>query len=109
MCDDDWRHLMNECAPWLILVTFKVLIPGKRIYIDDGLISIVATDIGTNFVVGVVENAGFLGSKKGCNLPGIDTGLPEISDQDVVDIKFAVEQGIKNWNICLLPPIHLIF
>ena len=76
-------------------MTFKVLILGKRIYIDDGLISIVATDIGKNFVVGVVENAGFLGSKKGCNLPGIDTGLPEISDQDVVDIKFLTNEVLR--------------
>jgi pyruvate kinase len=52
------------------------LVPGKRIFIDDGLISIVATEIGSNFVIGEVENAGFLGSKKGCNLPGTDIGLP---------------------------------
>lgn len=73
-----------------------MLSPGKRVYIDDGLISIVVTEIAANNVVGVVENAGYLGSRKGCNLPGIDIGLPEISEQDVEDIKFAVEQGTKN-------------
>ena len=67
---------------------------GKRIYIDDGQISIVTTEIGANYVIGEVENAGFLGSKKGCNLPGIDIGLPDISDEDIQDIKFAVEQGL---------------
>jgi pyruvate kinase len=69
------------------------LSPGKRIFIDDGLISIVATEIGHNSVVGEVENAGFLGSRKGCNLPDIDIGLPDVSEDDVADIKFAVEQG----------------
>jgi pyruvate kinase len=57
------------------------LVPGKRIFIDDGLISIVATEIGSNFVIGEVENAGFLGSKKGCNLPGTDIGLPGLKKQ----------------------------
>ena len=53
----------------------QVLTAGKRIFIDDGLISIVALEIGEDFVIGEVENGGSLGSRKGCNLPGTDTDL----------------------------------
>ena len=56
-------------------LVLQVLTAGKRIFIDDGLISIVALEIGEDFVIGEVENGGSLGSRKGCNLPGTDTDL----------------------------------
>ncbi len=33
----------------------KVLQPGKRIFIDDGLISVVAKEIGSDYVIGEVK------------------------------------------------------
>ena len=85
---------MLKCFVLKFFVRFQVLIPGKRIFIDDGLISIVATEIGPDYVIGEVENAGFLGSKKGCNLPGTDIGLPGLSEQDILDIKFSIDHGV---------------
>ena len=40
-----------------------MLTPGKRIYIDDGLISVLAEEIGEDFVIGKIENGGNLGSR----------------------------------------------
>ena len=65
----------------------QVLQPGKRIYIDDGLISVKALEIGPDYVLGEVENGGNLGSRKGCNLPATDTDLPAVSEKDMKDLQ----------------------
>merc|ERR1719209_56389 len=41
----------------------KVVVPGKRLFIDDGLISVVCKEIGDDHFIGTVENDGNLGSR----------------------------------------------
>ena len=93
--DDTFKE---KCTKEVIYVDYKnitkVLTPGKRIFIDDGLISVKATQIGDDYVIGEVENGGNLGSRKGCNLPGTDTDLPAVSEKDMQDLKFGVEQKV---------------
>merc|ERR1712226_236909 len=93
--DDAFKE---KCTKEILWVDYKnipkVLTPGKRIFIDDGLISVVAKEMGPDYVIGVVENDGNLGSRKGCNLPGTDTDLPAVSEKDKSDLLFGVEQGV---------------
>merc|ERR1712165_293106 len=88
----------EKCTNEVVYVDYKnitkVMVPGKRIFIDDGLISIKANEIGEDFIIGEVENGGNLGSRKGCNLPGTDTDLPAVSEKDKSDLQFGVEQGV---------------
>lgn len=72
----------------------KVVSKGSTIFVDDGLISLKVEEINEKSLVTRVMNDSKLGSKKGVNLPNIDVDLPALSEQDVKDIHFGVEQGV---------------
>merc|ERR1711962_1735662 len=93
--DDAFKEKCTSEVLWLDYKNItKVVVPGKRLFIDDGLISVVCKEIGDDHFIGTVENDGNLGSKKGCNLPGTDTDLPAVSEKDKSDLLLGVEQGV---------------
>jgi len=93
--DDQYKDKCSQNILWVDYKNItKVLSPGKRIFIDDGLISVIVRETGENFILGEIENGGNLGSRKGCNLPGTDCDLPAVSEKDEQDLLFGVEQGV---------------
>jgi len=93
--DDTFKEKCTEDVLWLDYKNItKVMEIGKRLFIDDGLISVKCTEIGSDHFIGMIENDGNLGSKKGCNLPGTDTDLPAVSDKDKQDLLLGVAQKV---------------
>lgn len=68
---------------------------GEKILLDDGKIEVLVTEVtAENTVKVLVLNEGILLSKKGVNLPDTKISLPSLSDKDLRDLDFIIEQGI---------------
>jgi pyruvate kinase len=65
---------------------------GSKILIDDGLIELRVVNITDEGDVETsVINGGVLGCNKGINLPEAHVSLPSLTEQDIEDIKFGIE------------------
>lgn len=67
---------------------------GNTILIDDGLIELRVEATNDTDVVCTVINGGELGQRKGINVPNVGINLPNLTEQDIKDIKFGVTQDI---------------
>ncbi len=65
--------------------------PGQEILIDDGLVAIRVQEIRGSDIVCQVENGGTLSANKSINIPGAHIQLPALTEKDVADIRFGVE------------------
>ena len=84
--------------PGLVSTTYRDLVSdveaGNRILIDDGKIELVVEDVRSEEVKTSVIIGGELKNHKGFNLPGVNVSAPTISSKDMMDIEFAVKEGI---------------
>jgi pyruvate kinase len=86
-CDDKFVWVDYQNLP-------KVTAPGKLIYVDDGILTLLVLSIdGTNVRVRTLNN-GTLSSRKGVNLPKTAVDLPALSEKDKKDLIFGVKNGV---------------
>lgn len=64
---------------------------GQEILIDDGLVAIRVEQIKGNDIICTVENGGTLSANKSINIPGAHIQLPALTEKDIADIRFGVE------------------
>ena len=69
--------------------------PGERILLDDGKLTleVVSTDGKSEFKAKVVHG-GILSSKKGVNFPNTRISMPSLTEKDLIDLDFALEQNV---------------
>jgi pyruvate kinase len=77
--------------------TFKGLCgdvkPGDLLLIDDGKVTLRATDVTDTTVTTVVEVPGNVSNNKGINLPGVAVNVPALSEKDEADLRWAIKLG----------------
>ncbi len=67
---------------------------GDRILIDDGLIELKINSIEDTEIECEVRNGGEVSNHKGINIPMVKTSLPALTQKDIDDIKFGIENGV---------------
>lgn len=72
----------------------KDLSVGSRILVDDGLVEFVVEEIDGTEIHTRVVNYGAIKDRKGLNAPSIQINLPALTEKDMGDIKFGVENGV---------------
>ena len=72
----------------------RVVQPGNRIYLNDGLIELEVQKTAGEEVTCRVLVGGELRSRKGLNLPGIDLGINAFTAHDRDCLKFALEHEV---------------
>ncbi len=68
--------------------------PGTSILLADGLISLMVRETTSTDIICTVINGGELGEKKGVNVPGVRINMPFLSEQDISDINFGIDEEV---------------
>ena len=72
----------------------RVVKPGDRIFLNDGLVQLVVDRVVGNDLECTIVVGGELRSRKGLNLPGVDLGISAFTEHDRACLEFALAQGV---------------
>jgi pyruvate kinase len=72
----------------------RVVKPGNRLFLNDGLVQLVVERVEGDEVQCQVAVGGELRSRKGLNLPGIDLGISAFTENDRACLEFALKEGV---------------
>ncbi|KUO49013.1 MAG: pyruvate kinase [Desulfitibacter sp. BRH_c19] len=72
----------------------KDITPGNKILLDDGLIELLVKKVIDTEIHCEILNGGEISSRKGVNIPGVHVNLPAITEKDVDDILFGINQEV---------------
>jgi len=74
----------------------KDLKPGEMILLDDGKLEFkVVKILNETDVMAEIMQGGLLKSKKGFNLPNTDVSFPSLTEKDIIDLDFALENNVE--------------
>lgn len=78
----DFKELMLACKP------------GTRILLDDGLLEIEVLRVGQTELNAKVLYGGLLKDRKGMNLPGVNLPVEAMTEKDLKDLQFGIDQKV---------------
>lgn len=81
---------VSQTSPELL----EIVEPGMLILLDDGLIELEVQSIDGNDIVCTVLNPGHLGQRKSVNVPGVSIPIEPVTEKDVSDLLFGIEEDI---------------
>jgi len=67
--------------------------PGDLLLIDDGKVTLRATEVSDTTVTTIVEVPGPVSNNKGINLPGVAVNVPALSEKDEDDLRWGIRLG----------------
>lgn len=70
------------------------VVPGDRVLVDDGKISLRVLRVEGPRVVTQVVEGGRLSDHKGINLPGVAVSVPALTEKDHEDLRWALRAGV---------------
>lgn len=86
------------CTDEIIFVSYmnisKVVEIGSLIYIADGTIELKVEKIEKNKIHCTINIGGEVSTRKNLNIPGAIVDLPAVSEQDISDIEFGIQNQI---------------
>ncbi|HEX2270094.1 MAG TPA: pyruvate kinase [Pyrinomonadaceae bacterium] len=72
----------------------RVVKPTTRLLLDDGALSLIVESTNDTDVVCRVIDGGLLGERKGINLPGVALPIDSLTEKDIGDLRWAVQQKV---------------
>jgi len=72
---------------------FAALTPGARLLLDDGKLRLRTIRVQPDRIETIVEVGGQLSNAKGLNVPDVILPIPALTEKDLRDLAFALDQG----------------
>ncbi len=67
---------------------------GSQLLLDDGSLELVVIGRGDDYITTRVVTGGILKSRKGVNAPGVSLPISAITDKDLADLSFGIDQKV---------------
>ncbi len=67
---------------------------GEKIYLDDGNIELKVIDVKGNDIVCKIVEGGVIRSYRGVNLPDTKIKTPSLTEKDLNDLEFGIDEGV---------------
>ena len=83
-----------ECASTTYEALPQDVKPGDEILLSDGLLRLTVDEISGQDITCTVVDGGHLRQRAGINLPGAELSVPSMTEKDLADLAFGVEQGV---------------